>query len=133
MAKEFVGMTPEEIAALPVFPEPGQTDGGTVQTDGGTIAADGRGYVYFMTESGNNNYFKVGKTVNPNTRRGNLQTGNPRKLKMEAFKVARMGAAEKRVLKAMTAKYGKTNGGKEWFSGNVEEAYYLLLTILRDG
>ena len=53
-------MTPEEIAALPVFPEPEETGGGTVTTDGGTIVADGRGYVYFITESGHTSYFKVG-------------------------------------------------------------------------
>ena len=128
MAKEFVGKTPEEIAALPVFPEPGQA---TVQTDGGTIAADGPGYVYFITESGHTNYFKVGKTGDPKTRCMNLQTGNPRKLKMDPHQVANMDTVEKRVLKAMTDKYGKTNGGKEWFSGDVAEAYNLFLTIVR--
>ena len=121
--KVFVGMTVEEIAALPVFPEP-------EQTDGGTIAAAGPGYVYFITEDGDTSYFKVGQTVNPNTRRINLQTGNPRKLKMEARKVANMDTVEKRLLQAMTAKYSKTTGGKEWFSGNVAEAYNLFLTIV---
>jgi hypothetical protein len=101
MAQEFVGMTPEDIAALPVFPEPGQADRATVQTDGGgTIVADGRGYVYFMVESnGDTGYFKVGKTVDPNTRRMNLQTGNPRELRMDPCKVAYMDAVETRVKK----------------------------------
>ena len=126
-------MTPEEIAALPVFPEPGQADGGTVQTDGGTIVADGRGYVYFMIESnGDTGYFKVGKTVDPNTRRMNLQTGNPRKLRMEPCKVAYMGAVERRVKQVMAANYNKTDGGKEWFSsGDVNKAYYLFLKTVR--
>ncbi|CAI8056480.1 hypothetical protein GBAR_LOCUS30779 [Geodia barretti] len=130
MAKEFVGMTPEEIAALPVFPEPEETGGGTVTTDGGTIVADGRGYVYFITESGHTSYFKVGKTGDPNTRCMNLQTGNPRKLKMEARKVANMDTVEKSVLQAMAARYSKTTGGREWFSGDVAGAYNLFLTIV---
>ena len=123
MAK-FVGKTLEEIAALPVFPEP-------EETDGGTVSADGPGYVYFITESGHTSYFKVGKTGNPKTRCMNLQTGNPRKLTMDPHQVANMDTVEKRVLQAMTARYSKTTGGKEWFSGDVAEAYNLFLTIVR--
>ena len=123
MAK-FVGKTLEEIAALPVFPEP-------EETDGGTVSAGGPGYVYFITESGHTSYFKVGKTGNPKTRCMNLQTGNPRKLTMDPHQVANMDTVEKRVLQAMTARYSKTTGGKEWFSGDVAEAYNLFLTIVR--
>jgi hypothetical protein len=132
MAQEFVGMTPEEIAALPVFPEPEETGGGTVTTDGGTIVADGRGYVYFMVESnGDTGYFKVGKTVDPNTRRMNLQTGNPRELRMEPHQVANMNAVENRLKEAMAARYHRTDGGTEWFSGDVTEAYNVFLAIVR--
>ena len=122
-------MTPEEIAALPVFPEPEQTDGGTVQTNGGTIDADDPGYVYFMIESGPTSYFKVGRTVNPKIRAGNLQTGNPRELTMQAIEVPQM-KVEDRLKEAMAAKYNRANGGKEWFSGNVAEAYKLFLAIV---
>ena len=127
-------MTPEDIAALPVFPEPGQADRATVQTDGsGTIVADGRGYVYFMVESnGDTGYFKVGKTVDPNTRRMNLQTGNPRELRMDPCKVAYMDAVETRVKKVMADTYQPTDGGTEWFSsGDVNKAYYLFLKTVR--
>ena len=129
--KVFVGMTPEEIAALPVFPEPGQTDRGTVQTYGVTAAADGPGYVYFMIESGDTGYFKIGRTVDPNTRRMNLQTGNPRELRMEPHQVANMNAVENRLKEAMAARYHRTDGGTEWFSGDVTEAYNVFLTIVR--
>ena len=122
MAEEFKGKTPEEIAALQVFPEPDQTDGGS-------IAQDGRGYVYFITEHGNTGYFKVGQTINPSKRRINLQTGNPRMLNMDLHVVSDMDAVEGRLLEAMAERYPKTSGGKEWFKGDVEEAYKLFLSI----
>ncbi|CAI8025919.1 hypothetical protein GBAR_LOCUS14940 [Geodia barretti] len=121
--EEFKYKTPEEIAALPVFPEP-------EQTDGGSFLGDGQGYVYFITESGNTNYFKVGKTVDPNTRRMNLQTGSPRRLDMSPVCVSSMASAEARVLQVMRENYQSTDGGTEWFYGNVAQAKRLFMSTV---
>ena len=110
--------TPEEIAALPVFPE--------LESDG----SSDKGYVYFVTESGGTSYFKVGRTGNPSTRLTNLQTGNPRRLSMNPQNVQNMAEVEARVLEAMREKFSSAGGGTEWFSGNVTQAEELFLSIV---
>ena len=124
MAEEFKYKTPEEIAALPVFPEP-------EQTDGRGCVGDGEGYVYFITESEGTSYFKVGQTVNPVKRRSDLQTGNPRVLDMNPVSVSSMGSTEARLLQAMREKYSQASGGTEWFSGNVAQAQKLFMSIVK--
>ena len=120
--------TLEEIAALPVFPELEQTDGGSSFVTG---PPSGPGYVYFVTESGGTSYFKVGRTGNPSTRLSNLQTGNPRRLSMNPQNVQNMAEVEARVLKAMREKYSSAGGGTEWFSGNVTQAEKLFLKTVK--
>ena len=121
--QEFEFLTPEEIAALPVFPELESDDkcGGSDEADG-SGARSWRGYVYIVTEKGNKNVFKVGLTGNPDKRRQDLQTGQPRKLIMTPVQVSDMAAAERDLLQAMGEKFGKADGGKEWFNGDVTHA-----------
>jgi hypothetical protein len=124
MAEEFRYQTSEEIAALPTFPEP-EAD----ETDGGK-SAHSSGYVYFVTESGNENVFKVGRTVNPERRRKTLQTAQPEKLNMKYVKVSDMANTERDLLKAMKKWFSQACGGKEWFYGDVGEAQDLFISTV---
>ena len=83
--------------------------------------ADVEGFVYFITEVGTNN-FKVGRSVDPEDRLRDLQTGNSKKLKMTTKRVSNMVACENLLLEKMEEKFESTGGGTEWFTGDVEKA-----------
>jgi hypothetical protein len=129
----FKYMTLEEIAKLKVYPEPG-----VAAVTGGIKAdlvgdASGPGYAYFIAEGGGTNYFKVGRTVNPEERLGNLQTGNPRRLDMNAQHVNNMLATEQQLKAAMAGRYPRGDGGTEWFlapPGGLGEAQDLFMEIV---
>jgi hypothetical protein len=97
MAEEFKYHTPEEIAALPVFPEPESGADGGIRADGDRASPATPGYVYFIIESGGA-FFKVGRTGHPKNRLVNLQMGNPRWLRMRMERVSDMVAVEARLL-----------------------------------
>ena len=108
----------KEIAALPEL----ETD----DTDG---PASGPGFVYRMAQSGTN-YFKVGRSVDPDKRLSSLQTGQPKKLIItKRVYVKNMLEAEKHILEKMEDNFKKTPGGKEWFNGNPVEAEKLFTSI----
>ena len=111
--EEFSFMTLEEIKALPVFPETNL--GGGDDTD-----APSQGYVYLIEEVNQDvrapKRFKVGKTVNPDKRLSDLQTGNPQKLDMRFDEVKDMNACEKELLNALQNYKCKLGGGTEWFT-----------------
>ena len=111
MADELGYLTAEEIAKLKVFPETEETDG----------PASSEGYVYLVKEVGTNN-FKSGRTADPKRRLRDLQTGNSNELEMIPVKVSDMAACEKRLLQEMKGQFEPTGGGKEWFTGDLEEA-----------
>lgn len=74
---------------------------------------DGRqGYVYLITDE---TAYKIGYSVNPQKRVAELQTGNPRVLKL----VASMPGTEADE-KALHAKYIKHNLLQEWFAPSME-------------
>ena len=82
----------------------------------------GPGYVYLALElnphGGITGYFKVGGTgdPNPNTRRSNLNTGNPRRLEiLEMFPVRATQAAENAAHAALARWHVNNGGGTEWF------------------
>ena len=125
MAEEFKYQTSEEIAALLTFPEP-EAD----ETDGGN-SAHSSGYVYFVTENGNESVFKVGRTINPKRRRKTLQTAQPEKLNMKYVQVSDMANAERDLLKAMKKCFPQARGGKEWFYGDVGEAQDLFISTVK--
>ena len=82
----------------------------------------GRGYVYVIGETVNGlfttRYFKVGGTGegNPNTRRGNLNTGNPRHLEVVYYvPVTRTQDAENAAKLALQGWGVNQGGGTEWF------------------
>jgi hypothetical protein len=119
--EEFKYQTPEEIAALQKFPEPDEDE-----TDG---PASSPGYVYFVTESGTNN-FKVGRTVDPRRRHSELQReAQSRELRMRPVCVSNMLEAEQSLLRAMREKFRGTSRGTEWFTGDVAEAQRIFTRI----
>ena len=107
----FDFMSVVEIDNLAVLAEENVFSGPIV---GGAEAAE-QGYVYFVRQGGTK-FIKVGRTKDPKTRRINLQTGNPRELKMYYKHVSDMLAAERALLEKMK-KFNEENikGGKEWF------------------
>ena len=82
-------------------------------------------YVYLITES-TTKYFKVGQSGDPEKRLGELQTGNPRDLKLHFKKqVTDMAKAEDQLLQKLREKnsgFKPCGGGTEWFSGDVTKA-----------
>ena len=135
MAVEFTYyQTVDEIAALQVYPEPERDSelSRGVQPDGGSHSSPG--YVYFLSETGGTNYFKVGLSGNPGKRRSDLQTGNPRLLRMNFQSVEDMLSVEQRLIQAMSARYQRGDGGTEWFlaiPGGLTQAEELFSDIVR--
>ena len=133
MAREFQYKTVEEIAALPVYPEP-ESDAersSRVQADGGSPSSPG--YVYFLSETGGTNYFKIGRSGTPNKRYSDLQTGNPRLLRMNPEFVNNMLRLEQQLHRAMAARYPRGDGGTEWFlaeTGGLGPAQQIFMRII---
>eukprot|EP01117_Protostelium_nocturnum_P009445 TRINITY_DN3369_c0_g1_i2.p1 TRINITY_DN3369_c0_g1~~TRINITY_DN3369_c0_g1_i2.p1 ORF type:complete len:255 (-),score=44.08 TRINITY_DN3369_c0_g1_i2:710-1474(-) len=74
------------------------------------------GYVYFIHEEGTSN-FKIGMSLDPESRLAHLNTGNPRSLILKAkSEVADMLSAEKKLHELFKVKRSKLGGGTEWFS-----------------
>ena len=117
MERGFKRLSPEELAALPVYRE--EEEEGSDETDSGTYS--GKGYIYIAFASGTND-FKIGRTGNILRRKQQLQTGNPNELEMYAVEVSSMTGAEGKLKKEMKSSFEKPDGGSEWFSGNVDKA-----------
>lgn len=98
---------------------------------GGGVDHNQPGYVYFIREDGTN-YIKVGLTTDPRSRRRNLQTGNPRILKMNFKEVPNMLVAERMLKDAMEKEGRKSKGGTEWFHvSNVDSAEKAFMRCVR--
>jgi hypothetical protein len=111
MAEE--SKTPEETPSLQKSTEPND------DTDG---PASGPGEVYLIAQSGSN-FFKVGRSKNPDKRLSDLQTGQPQKLVMvEQKRVPNMLEVEQRLLTEMQANFDPAPGGTEWFKGDIAKA-----------
>jgi hypothetical protein len=131
MAESFKYKTLEEIGALQVYPEPEAAVGGSIEPDAGSYSSPG--YVYFMSETGGTDYFKVGLTSDPRSRYGNLQTGNPRRLMMNLVWVPSMLDFERQLLAAMSQRYRQGDGGREWFlalPGGIGQAEHLFMAVI---
>lgn len=90
-------------------------------TGGGLTNQSGRLYLIkeVVNAQGAVTYYKIGGSVDPKARLKDLQTGNPRELRLvKKFKVGNMKAAETYVHKEVLKIMEKTelNGGTEWFS-----------------
>ena len=111
MAEE--SKTPEETPPLHKSPEP---------NDDTDAPASRPGEVYLIAQSGSN-FFKVGRSVDPDKRLSDLQTGQPQKLVMvERKKVSNMLEGEKRLLAEMKANFVPAPGGTEWFEADIAKA-----------
>ena len=78
----------------------------------------GPGDVYLIQQSGTN-YYKVGRSRNPDNRLRDLQTGNPMELGMVSISVTDMVAAERELKAAMNKNFeGNLGGGTEWIKGD---------------
>ena len=80
-----------------------------------------KGFIYIMkmTKPGKDydQWYKIGASVNPDTRLKNLQTGNPNKLQLvKKFHVSDCKKAEDAIKVELkdTLKFGKGDGGSEW-------------------
>ena len=128
--EEFTFLTLEEIKALPVFPETNL--GGGDDTDDPGL---NQGYVYLIKEDNQDSTapkrFKVGKTVNPDKRLSDLQTGNPQKLDMRPEEVEDMNACEKELLNALKNYKCKLGGGTEWFTAQPNQVGNLKANFTR--
>ena len=84
-----------------------------------------RGYVYLIEEdnlgAGATN-FKIGKTVDPNKRISDLQTGNPRRLNMRYWSVKDHTDCENRLKYALRNYRSTLGGGTEWYTASVNNA-----------
>ena len=79
------------------------------------------GFVYIIAEAGTS-FFKVGRSIDPITRRRNLQTGNPRLFSIrEQFEVTDDVAAEGAAHRAIAAYRANLGGGREWFNVNPDD------------
>ena len=109
MAQALVMHTVAELAAQALFPAQPIRGG----------ADRRRGYVYLVFEYGpRTDFFKVGLTGrdNPLVRLGELQTANPRKLRMGYAEVNNMAEAEAALMAEMArVGFRGTRGGTEWF------------------
>ena len=97
----------EETDSLPAFPET-------------AVEQLFDGYVYLLEEAnpdnGPNRYFKIGFSVDPNERRDQLQTGNPRELSLVYSRLVRNHVAcEGRVKVALVNYKCPHGGGTEWY------------------
>ena len=74
-----------------------------------------RGYIYIISERGTM-YYKVGRSNDPDVRRGNLQTGNPRPLQiLRQWMVTDMTRAEAAVKRSVHRYKINLGGGTEWY------------------
>lgn len=74
------------------------------------------GYLYVFQEEGTKDFYKVGISENwPDIRKGQLQTGNPRRLIKITYIKLRHYKAVETLIKHRLKHYG-TNGGTEWFN-----------------
>lgn len=71
-------------------------------------------YIYVIREK-YTDYYKVGKTVNPSKRLGDLQTGNPRELIFKRIKKVEDKKWEKYVQDNLKDYSVTQGGGTEWF------------------
>ena len=109
---DIKALSEEEISKLFVYPEP---------IDAKAVTP---GYVYVIVEwttdkQSHTGLYKVGKTVNPNKRISDLQTGNARELGfIRATKVKDITAAEQAAHTALATYRVNYGGGTEWFKTN---------------
>ena len=91
-----------------------------------------QGYVYFVQQD-NTKFIKVGRTKDPKRRRTNLQTGNPRELKMYYRHVSDMLAAEHALLEKMKHLNNQyIRGGTEWFHvPDVDRAKWVFMGVVQ--
>ena len=125
-------MSEMEIYSLRVFVEE-RVFGGPRRRKHHSVPADDRqGYVYFVQQN-DTKYIKVGRTKHPKNRLTNLQTGNPRKLKMCCKRVSDMYAAEDELLEKMDdLNNQKIRGGTEWFHVyDLERAKMVFMDVAR--
>ncbi|CAI8025918.1 hypothetical protein GBAR_LOCUS14939 [Geodia barretti] len=119
MAEE--SKTPEETPPLQKSPEP---------NDDTDAPASRPGEVYLIAQSGSN-FFKVGRSVDPDKRLSDLQTGQPQKLIMKERKtVGNMVEVEQRLLAKMRDKFVPMPGGTEWFEGDIAKAQEIFLSLV---
>ena len=111
---------PEKTATLPE-PEGDDTDG----------SASVPGFVYLIHEK-SRNFFKIGRAVDPDKRLADFQTAQPRKLEMKSKAwVSNMAQAEACLKEVMKKHYSGTDGGTEWFRGDVAEAEKLFKSTVK--
>ena len=102
---EIKSLSNEEVAACEVFDDANAT----------------KGYVYIIAEFTKENgpptwLFKVGRTVDPAKRLGDLRTGNPRPIHYhDYFEVSDAAAAEKAAQTAVDVYKSELGGGTEWY------------------
>ena len=99
-------LTLEESESLPWFPD--------------TALVQEERYVYLIEEdnlgAGATN-FKIGRSDDPDTRRTNLQTGNPRRLTLVNYREVTDPVACEGILKNHLSGYHSTlGGGTEWYT-----------------
>jgi hypothetical protein len=74
------------------------------------------GYLYIFQEEGTKDFYKVGVSENwPDIRKGQLQTGNPRRLIKITYIKLRHYKAVETLTKHRLKHYG-TDGGTEWYN-----------------
>ena len=125
MASKDWFLSPDEINALPWSPDPDHDLNGTGRVYGGGGSCQ---YVYSIREEplrsdAKNVYWKVGRTSDPEKRLSNLQTGNPRKLQINAVEVTNMVTAEAALFRALEKYQYDLGGGTEWFKVDNEKAF----------
>ena len=81
-----------------------------------------KGYVYFLNEENNHNYFKIGFTYNLKKRLSNLQTGNRRKLEYYKYKLVSNPSLEENMLHKRFKSKRVLN---EWFK--IDKSYILFI------
>ena len=84
-----------------------------------------QGYVYLIEEDNPGAgalYFKIGKTVDPNKRISDLQTGNPRKLNMRYWPVRDHTDCENKLKTALRNYRSRLGGGTEWYTASANSA-----------
>ena len=76
-----------------------------------------------QTNANNYRYYKVGKSVNPKKRLGNLQMGNPRQLNMNhPGLVNNMKAAERDLIhEVLNAHQATLGGGRDWYKVPIDQ------------
>ena len=122
-------LTDSETDALKIYPKPPEDVGvspprARVDVDGGK---PDKGYIYVLREEENGEptgLYKVGSSGNPDERRGKLQTGNYRHLKLTKTtnQVDNMVVAEAAVHHALKAYHKQLpGGGTEWYRVTLDQ------------